>query len=71
MKSNPCFHCQLKNQDKNNPMCMHCDKRINYVHYLERDLKFAMTNPEQKPASLRLSTLSTRVHWSSAVADVY
>ena len=71
MKSNPCLLCQLKNQDKNNPMCMHCDKRFNYLSCLERELNFAMTNPEQKPASPRLPTLSARADWSSAVADVY
>ena len=67
MKSSPCFHCQLKDQDKNNPMCMHCDKRLDYVSLLERELNFAPAHSEEKPASLRLPTLAGRVFLFSAV----
>ena len=69
MKSNPCFHCQLKNQDKNNPICVHCNKRLDYVSRLERELNFAPTHSEEKPASPCLPTLSGRVYLLSAVSD--
>ena len=60
MKSNPCRQCELKNQDKNNQICMNCDKRLEYVSHLERGLSYAITNTEQRPASPRLSTISKR-----------
>ena len=71
MKSNPCRQCSLKNRDKNNPMCMHCDKRLDYVNQLERELSFAMTNPEQKPASPRLSTQSGGKFLLSVASEVF
>lgn len=69
MKTNPCLQCQLKNQDKNNSMCMQCNKRLEYVSYLERELNFAKTNSEQRPPSPRLPTLSRSVHLLSATSD--
>jgi hypothetical protein len=71
MKSNPCLLCQLKDQDKNNQMCMHCVKRIEYVSNLERELSFAMTNRETKPPSTRLPTLSKRAYSFSVVSKRY
>jgi hypothetical protein len=71
MKSNPCLQCQLKNQDKNNQMCMYCNKRLDYVRYIEKELSFAMTHNEQRPPSARLPTLSKRVYLISVVSDGY
>jgi hypothetical protein len=53
--------CALKNQDKNNQMCMHCDKRLDYVKYLEKELSFAMTNTDVRRPSPGISALSRRV----------
>ena len=71
MKSNPCLHCQLKDQDKNNQKCRHCVKRFEYVSYLNRDLNFAMTNLESKPPSPRLPTLSKRAYLFGVVSERY
>jgi hypothetical protein len=69
MKSNPCLLCQLKDQDKNNQMCMHCIKRLEYVSHLERELNFAMTNTETKTPSPHLPTLSKRAYLFSVVSE--
>jgi hypothetical protein len=53
--------CALKNQDKNNQMCMYCDKRLDYVKYLEKELSFAMTNTNARRHSPGVSALSKRV----------
>jgi hypothetical protein len=71
MKSNPCLQCQLKSQDKNNPLCLHCHKRLDYVCHLERALNFAQVNPEEKPASPRLPTSSAGIHLLAAFTDRY
>jgi hypothetical protein len=71
MKSNPCRQCELENQDKNNQICMYCDKRLNYVSHLERELNFAMTNTEQKLSSSRLPTFSKSSHVLFAVSSTY
>jgi hypothetical protein len=71
MKSNPCLLCQLKDQDKNNQICTHCVKRIEYVSNLEKELSFAMTNSESKPQSSRLPLLSKRAYSFSVVSERY
>jgi hypothetical protein len=71
MISNPCRQCELKNQDKNNQMCMHCDERLDYVSHLEGELSFGMTNNDQRPASSHLPTISKRSHVLSAVSGTY
>jgi hypothetical protein len=72
MKSNPCLLCQLKDQDKNNPMCMHCVNRLEYVNYLERELSFGMTHTETKtPAPPRLPALSIRSYLFSVISERY
>ena len=71
MKSNPCRRCELKNQDKNNQICMHCDKRLGYVNHLERELNFAMTNTEERSLSPRLPTFSIRSYVLSAISGPY
>jgi hypothetical protein len=40
MKSTPCLECPMKNEDKNNSVCLNCDKRIRYVRYLQRSLNY-------------------------------
>lgn len=69
MKSNPCLQCQLKNQDKNNQICMHCNKRLDYVSHIEKELSFAMTNTEQRPPSARMPALSKRGYLMSVASD--
>ena len=72
MKSNPCLRCQFKDQDKNNQMCMHGVKRLEYVYYLERELSFAMTNTETKtPEPPRFPTLSKRSYLFSFISERY
>ena len=71
MKSNPCRQCELKNQDKNNQICMNCDKRLEYVSHLERGLSYEITNTEQRPASPRLPTISKRSYVLSPVSGTY
>jgi hypothetical protein len=72
MDSNPCLLCQLKDQDKNNQMCLRCAKRLEYVNDLERVLNFSMTNTETKTiAPPRLPTLSKRSYLFSVVSERY
>ena len=35
MPINPCRECQMMDQDKNNAVCMKCEKRVRYVASLE------------------------------------
>jgi hypothetical protein len=71
MKSNPCRQCELKNQDKNNQICIYCDRRLDYVSYLEMELNFAMTNTEQRLASPRLPTFSKRSYVLSPTSGTH
>jgi hypothetical protein len=61
-QKNPCRLCQLKDQDKNNRICMHCVKRLEYVSAIERELSFGMTNAETKPVTPRLPAYSYRAY---------
>jgi uncharacterized paraquat-inducible protein A len=38
MNTNPCLECPRINDDKNNPDCLKCDKRIRYVKQLSGSL---------------------------------
>ena len=38
MELKPCLSCNRKDQNKNNPVCRDCDKRIEYVNHLEMKL---------------------------------
>ncbi len=69
MKSNPCQLCQLKDKDKNNKMCRHCAKRLDYVSHLEKELSFAMTNTDTKLPLPRLPTLSKRAYLFSMTSE--
>ena len=35
---NPCRSCDLINEDKNNPECMSCDKRMEYLRKIKEDV---------------------------------
>jgi hypothetical protein len=39
MRANPCRSCPLMDQDKNNHTCLRCDKRVQYVQALNRQLR--------------------------------
>ena len=69
MKSNPCLLCQLIDQDKNNQMCKHCAKRLEYLRHLEKELSYAMTNTETKLPSPRLPTRSKRAYLFSITSE--
>ena len=43
MKHNPCLVCRMRDEDKNNSLCIQCDKRIGYVQHLEQELNFSMS----------------------------
>ena len=36
MRTNPCRNCLKIQDDKNNPECRNCQRRLKYVAYLER-----------------------------------
>jgi hypothetical protein len=44
MKSHPCLNCPSGDKDKNNKICMHCDKRIQFVFNLDKELDFSLCN---------------------------
>ena len=69
MRSNPCMLCALKSQDRNNQMCMQCDKRLDYVKYLEKELSYARTNTDVRRPSLGISALSKRVCMIRAASE--
>ena len=39
MRINPCRSCVLFDADKNNLTCLRCDKRVQYVRDLDRQLR--------------------------------
>lgn len=41
MQCHPCRECPMLDQDKNNPTCRDCNKRLQYVDQLERRLDFS------------------------------
>jgi len=47
----PCFECDLKNSDKNNPTCNECKKRTDYIEYLEGTFHVSLGIPfkENRP----------------------
>jgi hypothetical protein len=71
MKSNPCLRCHLKNHDKNNPMCVSCDKRLDYIQHLETALNFAWTNSEESAQSLRMPMLFRKASLLSMASDIF
>jgi hypothetical protein len=69
MRPNPCRQCHLKNQDKNNQICVCCDKRLAYINHIDRALNFAVTNTGEKFPTHRLPTLSRRTYFMSVMSD--
>ncbi len=39
MRINPCRSCPLIDADKNNATCLRCDKRVQYIRHLDRQLR--------------------------------
>lgn len=42
MKHNAYLVCRMHDEDKNDSLCIQCDKRISYVQHLEQELNFSM-----------------------------
>ena len=40
MELNPCLSCSGKDRNKNNPNCLRCEKRLEYVNHLDMNLNF-------------------------------
>lgn len=40
-RMNPCRQCPRGNQDKNNPQCRECDKRLAYLRQLACALEYS------------------------------
>lgn len=53
MKINPCKNCSKIDEDKNNPVCMNCQKRLDYVAFIEQASGGTCTG-SLSPASLQL-----------------
>jgi len=47
MNTNPCLCCEMIDEDKNNAICIRCDKRIKYVAHLERSLVYCPSVSEE------------------------
>jgi hypothetical protein len=60
MEINPCLSCSGKDRNKNNPTCLKCEKRHEYVNRLEMKLNFSFSYGESYPeaAVAALPTLS-------------
>ena len=46
MEINPCLSCSGKDRNKNNPTCLHCEKRLEYVNHLGTNLNFTFCTGE-------------------------
>jgi hypothetical protein len=46
MPINPCRECKMMDQDKNNAVCLKCEKRIRYVAGLEAAMGYPFSNAE-------------------------
>jgi hypothetical protein len=51
MELNPCLSCSGKDQNKNNPICIHCEKRLEYVNQLEMKLNYTFSYGESGPTA--------------------
>ena len=47
MHCHPCRKCQMLDQVKNNEICRHCNKRLQYIDKLERPLNFPRSSDKQ------------------------
>jgi hypothetical protein len=46
MEPNPCLSCTSKDQNKNNPTCLLCEKRLEFVNHLEMKLNGTLSYGE-------------------------
>jgi len=61
MEPNPCLNCTGRDQNKNNPICRDCDKRIEYVNCLERNLNFSASYGDCQFSTHRFSFFSSEL----------
>ena len=47
MPINPCRECQMMDQDKNNAVCLKCEKRFRYVANLEAAMSCPASSAEE------------------------
>ena len=47
MPINPCRECLMVDQDKNNVVCLKCEKRVRYVSRLEASMSCPCSNAEE------------------------
>jgi hypothetical protein len=57
MPINPCRECKMMDQDKNNVVCLKCEKRVRYVASLGAAMSYPFSNAE-KVAFLPLTGLN-------------
>jgi hypothetical protein len=58
MEPSPCLSCAGRDQNKNNRICRDCNKRIDYVNRLERNLNFAASYSDNRSATRQVSFFS-------------
>ena len=51
MEPNPCLSCSGRDRNKNNPVCLNCEKRLEYVSHLEMKLNYTFSNGESGPTA--------------------
>ena len=44
MPINPCRECKMMDQDKNNVVCLKCEKRVRYVVRIEAAMSYPFSN---------------------------
>jgi len=47
MPINACRECKMKDKDKNNAICLKCEKRVRYVVSLEAAMSYPFSNAEE------------------------
>jgi hypothetical protein len=47
MPINPCRECKMMDQDKNNAICLKCEKRVRYVVSLGAAMSYPFSNAEE------------------------
>jgi hypothetical protein len=70
MELNPCLECTRKNQNKNNPICRDCYKRVDYVNRLELNLNNTASYGDDQPSAHRISLVSGGLNLMSLCGDV-
>jgi hypothetical protein len=70
MRAAPCLTCPGKDKDKNNPVCLECEKRLRYVSDIENSLPLAATAKGREDAAHRLPTYSHPLRHSTVGPDI-